>query len=98
MFEFCDSLTLNLNLATECPKLCLSKKKHNSSVIFYKDVSTTDNNRENQVLSFRVYAASFSNKIFNLRKAMDKYRPGMGRNNIDESNDLFKYEKIACQG
>jgi hypothetical protein len=23
---------------------------------------------------------------------------GMGRNNIDESNDLFKYEKIACQG
>jgi hypothetical protein len=24
-------------------------------------------------------------------------RTGMGRNNIDESNDLFKYEKIACQ-
>jgi hypothetical protein len=26
------------------------------------------------------------------------YGAGMGRNNIDESNDLFKYEKIACQG
>jgi hypothetical protein len=23
---------------------------------------------------------------------------GMGKNNIYESNDLFKYEKIACQG
>jgi hypothetical protein len=28
-----------------------------SSVIFYKDVSTQDNNREIQVLSFRVYVA-----------------------------------------
>jgi hypothetical protein len=28
----------------------------------------------------------------------DGCKTGMGRNNIDESNDLFKYEKIACQG
>jgi hypothetical protein len=27
-----------------------------------------------------------------------EFRAGMGRNDIDESNDLFKYEKVACQG
>jgi hypothetical protein len=29
---------------------------------------------------------------------LNAFTAGMGRNNIDESNDLFKYEKIACQG
>jgi hypothetical protein len=29
---------------------------------------------------------------------INQFRAGMGKNNIYESNDLFKYEKIACQG